>query len=194
MNLLLGLLVGIGLSAACGFRVFVPLLIMSVASISGNLELAENFKWISTYTAFFGFLIATLLEVSGYYIPWVDNLLDTVATPAAVVAGSIVTASCITEVSLFLQWSLAIIAGGTASGAVQLTTTSLRGASSATTGGMGNHFVSTLEGIGSTLIPIISILFPFFTILLVAMISYIIFKKIIPKLISIKRKVFKQSS
>jgi len=83
METLFSVSAGVGLSAACGFRVFVPLLVMSIASLSGHLPLAHGFEWIGTYPALVSFAVATCVEVLGYYIPWVDHALDTIATPAA---------------------------------------------------------------------------------------------------------------
>src|SRR5437764_9696014 len=122
METLLSICVGIGLSAACGFRVFVPLVIMSVAALTGHLTLARGFEWIGSYPALVAFAVATCLEIAGYYIPWVDHLLDTVATPAAIIAGTLVSASLVADVSPLLRWALAIIAGGGAAGMVQATT------------------------------------------------------------------------
>src|SRR5438094_7023125 len=133
METLLSVCLGIGLSAACGFRVFVPLLVMSIASLSGHLTLAHGFEWIGSYPALIAFAVATCVEIAGYYIPWVDNLLDTIATPAAIVAGILVTASVMMDVSPFVKWTLAIIAGGGAAGLAQGTTVLARGASSAGT-------------------------------------------------------------
>ncbi|MFQ5931753.1 MAG: DUF4126 domain-containing protein, partial [Nitrospiraceae bacterium] len=90
METLLSICVGIGLSAACGFRVFVPLLVMSIASRGAHLTLAPGFEWIGTYPALLAFAIASCIEIAGYYVPWVDNLLDTIATPTAIVAGIVV--------------------------------------------------------------------------------------------------------
>jgi hypothetical protein len=90
---------GVGLSAACGFRVFVPLLVMSIASLNGHLTLSPGFEWIGTYPALGAFGAATIFEIAGYYVPWIDNLLDTITTPAALVAGTIVTASVVSELS-----------------------------------------------------------------------------------------------
>jgi hypothetical protein len=115
----LSLLVGIGLSAACGFRVFVPLLILSIAAFTGHVTLASSFAWIGTYPALVAFSVATCLEIAAYYVPWVDNLLDSIATPAAVVAGTMVTASLVTHLDPFLKWTLAVIAGGGMAGLVQ---------------------------------------------------------------------------
>src|SRR6266404_6194452 len=127
METVLSVCLGIGLSAACGFRVFVPLLVMSIAALSGHLTLAHGFEWIESYPALVAFSVATCLEVAGYYIPWVDHLLDTIATPAAIVAGTIITASMVTDMSPFLRWTLAAIAGGGAAGVVQGTTVLTRG-------------------------------------------------------------------
>ena len=169
METVLAICLGLGLSAACGFRVFVPLLGISVAALAGHLELAASFRWIGTWPALACFLTATVLEVSAYYVPWVDNLLDTIATPAAVVAGTMATASVVTDMSPLLRslstftglgssatsvvtdmspllrWSLAIIAGGGVAAVVQTGTVTLRGASTATTGGLANFAVSTGE-------------------------------------------------
>src|SRR6266480_1903126 len=109
METFLSVCLGIGLSAACCFRIFVPLLVMSIAALSGHLSLAHGFEWIGSYPALIAFSVATCLEIAGYYIPWLDHLLDTIATPAAIVAGTIVTASIVTDVSPFLKWTLAII-------------------------------------------------------------------------------------
>jgi hypothetical protein len=94
METTLGLIVGIGLSAACGFRVFVPLLGMSIAAHSGYVTLAPGFEWLGTREALIAFSAATVIEIAAYYIPWVDNTLDALTTPLAVVAGTILTASC----------------------------------------------------------------------------------------------------
>ena len=145
METLLGLAVGIGLSAACGFRVFVPLLVMNLASLSGHLHLGSDFAWIGSYYAMVAFGTATIVEVLGYYIPWLDHVLDIVATPAAIIAGTVVTASTITDMSPFLKWTLALIAGGGIAGLVQGTTVVLRAKSSVLTAGIGNPLVSTLE-------------------------------------------------
>src|ERR1041385_6041987 len=102
MEPVLSFLVGVGLSAACGFRVFVPLLVVSMASSSGHLQLACGFEWMGSTAALIAFATATALEIAGYYLPWVDNLLDTVASPAAIIAGTIVTASLVADMSPFL--------------------------------------------------------------------------------------------
>jgi len=168
METLLSICLGIGLSAACGFRVFVPLLVMSIASLSGHLQLAHGFEWIGSYPALVTFSVATALEIAGYYIPWVDHLLDTIATPAAIIAGTLVSAAMITDMSPLLKWTLAVIAGGGVAGAVQGTTVVTRGASTLTTGGLANPLVATAELAGAVVTSILAILAPLLVVLLLA--------------------------
>lgn len=110
------LLLGIALSTAAGFRVFVPLLVLSAAAVVGHLDLPTNFDWIETQNALIVFGAACLLEIAGYYIPWFDHLLDLVATPAAFIAGTVLTASVSPQLNPIIQWTLAVVAGGGTAG------------------------------------------------------------------------------
>jgi len=168
MESLMGLMVGVGLSAACGFRVFVPLLGMSVAGLAGHLELTSGFEWIATWPALLAFGTATLLEIGAFYVPWLDNLLDTAALPAAAVAGTLVTASQIGEMSPFLQWSLAAIVGGGVSMSVQGGTIVVRAASSATTGGSANFVLATLEWVAAAMFTLLAVILPIIGVIVLA--------------------------
>src|SRR5688572_6479985 len=167
MELLLSICVGLGLSAACGFRIFVPLLVTSIAAHSGHLTLASNFQWIGSTEALTAFSIATALEIGAYYVPWLDNFLDTVATPTAVVAGTMMTASMITDVSPFLKWSLAVVAGGGLAGTIQAGTVLARGLSLTGTGGLANPIIATAELGGSILTALAAVLAPFMAVALI---------------------------
>lgn len=160
MDWLLYALLGIGLAAACGFRVFVPLLVISIAALTGRLELAGGFGWLGTWPALVVFAVATVVEVAAYYVPWLDNLLDSIATPAAVVAGIIATAAVVTGMDPVIRWPLAVIAGGGVAGLVQAATVAIRGASTATTGGLANPIASTAELGGATALSVLSIILP----------------------------------
>jgi hypothetical protein len=179
METILSLCVGIGLSAACGFRVFVPLLITSLAVNSGHVTLAPGFQWIGSYPALIAFSAATVLEIGGYYIPWLDHFLDTLATPAAIVAGTIVTASFVSDVSPFLRWTLAAIAGGGAASLVQASTVLTRGASTLTTGGLGTPVFATAELAGSLVMSILAIFAPLLTIAAILVIAVLLTRKLI---------------
>ncbi len=165
----LGLMIGVGLSAACGFRVFVPLLGLSLASMTGHLTLSPGFAWIGSQPALIAFATATALEIAAYCIPWLDHLMDTLTTPASIIAGTIVTASLVGDLSPFLKWTLAVIAGGGVAGMIQAGTILTRSASSMATGGIGNILVSTGEAFLSILTTALAIILPIVGIFVAAL-------------------------
>ncbi len=172
METILGLCIGIGLSAACGFRVFVPLLVMSIASLLGWFEPMKGFEWLAMPSVCIALAVATVCEVAAYYIPWVDNMLDTVATPAAMIAGTLTTMAVSSgEMSQFASWAAAIIIGGGTAGAVQMSTVAVRGVSTATTGGVANPLVSTGEWIGAFLLSILSLIVPVLVVVLIIVLA-----------------------
>ncbi len=170
--------IGVGLAAACGFRIFVPLLIISAAARGGHLDLAEGFQWMGTTPALIAFGSATALEIAAYYIPFFDNLMDTAATPSAVVAGVMATASQVADLDPLLGWSVAIIAGGGAAGTVQGLTAVTRQISSVATAGFGNPVLSTAEAGASIVMTVLSILLPLVAVFGVLVLLYVAVKKI----------------
>lgn len=172
METILGLCIGIGLSAASGFRVFVPLLVMSIAALMGWFEPMTGFKWLVMPAVCLALAIATICEIAAYYIPWVDNAIDMIATPAAMLAGTLTTMAVSSgEMSQFAAWAAAIIVGGGTAGAVQLSSVAARGLSTATTGGVANPVLSTGEWIGAILLSILSLLLPVLAALLVVILA-----------------------
>ncbi len=188
-KVLLSLVMGLGLSASCGFRVFVPLLVASIATKMGLLHLGSGFQWMGSMAAIICFGAATLFEIAGYYIPFVDNILDTITTPASVIAGTILTASAILpDIDPMLKWGLAVIVGGGSAGIIQAGTALTRATSSATTAGVANPIVATVEHILAIVGSIFSILIPFVIAAIVCVVIVVLlflviryFKKHIPK-------------
>ena len=178
METLIEIAIGIGLSAACGFRVFVPLLVMNLAAMTGHLHLSSEFSWLGSQSATVAFGTATLLEVLGYYIPWVDHLMDTITTPAAMIAGVVATASTVTDVPPFLKWTLALIAGGGIAGLVQGTTLALRAKSSLATTGLGNPVIATMELIGAAATALLAVFVPVLALLLIALLLFFVLRKV----------------
>src|SRR6476660_1275128 len=136
---------GVGLAAATGFRVFLPMLVLSIAANTGHLALADSFAWIGTLPALILLGVAAVVEIIAYYIPGVDNLLDTLATPAALVAGTVVSAAVMTDLPPMVKWTAAVIAGGGIAGLTQGVTAMLRAKSTVLTGGFGNLAIATAE-------------------------------------------------
>lgn len=165
MDTVLGVLAGLGLAAACGFRVFVPLLVASLAVQAGALSPSPEFAWLGSPAATVAFGLATGLEVVAYYVPWLDHALDTLASPAAVVAGSVMVASMAVDVDPFLRWTLAIIAGGGLAATVQTGTVAARGTSFSLSGGLTNPAVSTAEFGGAVVTSALAVVAPWLAIL-----------------------------
>ena len=176
VQILLSLSLGLGLAAACGFRVFIPPLMMGVGSRLDLYNLEGSFVWVDDTWAIAIFAVATLLEIGGYFIPWIDNLLDTVATPAAIIGGIFVTSASLEgELDPSAQWTLSVIAGGSVSGVIQLGTVATRAISTGTTGGLANPIISLLEAVASILCILISL---FLVAIIPIVIIFLIWKSI----------------
>jgi hypothetical protein len=154
------ILIGIGLAAACGFRVFVPLLVLSIAARSGEIPLAPDFQWVATLPALIVFATATVAEIVAYYVPWLDHALDTIATPAAMIAGVFATAAVMPDISPVLRWGLAVLAGGGIAGTVQGATVLTRLKSGTMTAGLANPIVASVELAGSVVTSILAVALP----------------------------------
>jgi hypothetical protein len=167
LDLAVSIALGIGLAAATGLRVFLPLLIVSGASYAGYLPVGENFAWLATPGAMTLLGVAAIVEILAYYIPGVDNLLDTIATPAAFVAGTVVAAAVITDLPPMVKWATAVIAGGGIAGATQGMTALLRAKSTMFTGTLGNPVIATAESGGSLIVSLLALAAPLAAILLI---------------------------
>lgn len=163
-NMLIELMLAISLSAAAGFRVFVPLLVLSGAAVLGHFDLPANLDWAESQPALIVFGIACLLEIGGYYIPWFDHILDIVATPAAILTGTFVTASLVNpDLDPLVQWTLALIAGGGTAGVTKGLMNIFRGGSTAASGGLTNPLFSTFELIAAIILSVLAITIPIAT-------------------------------
>ncbi|ROH96933.1 MULTISPECIES: DUF4126 domain-containing protein [Chryseobacterium] len=166
--------IGIGLAAATGFRVFLPMFIVSLASYFNWIPMNEHFEWLAGLPTLITTGIATIIEILAYYIPFVDHLLDTVSIPMATVAGSILFASQFADLGTFPQWALALIAGGGTAATISSGFAGIRAASTATTGGLGNSMVGTTETAGAGIMsvlamaaPVIAAIFALITLIVV---------------------------
>jgi hypothetical protein len=163
----LPIILGIALAAATGFRVFLPMLIVSGAAYTGHLSLNDSFAWLGTPYALTMLSVAALAEILAYYIPVIDNLLDSLATPAAFVAGTIVSAAVMTDVPPMVKWTAAVVAGGGIASLTQGATAILRAHSTVWTGGLGNSVIATAELVGALLISFVALAAPAAAIALV---------------------------
>ena len=162
---------GVGLAAASGFRVFIPPFLyglatrfdLNPAAFAGS----DMQAWMASDAGLTVLGAAVLCELLAYYIPWLDNLLDTIASPAAVLGGVVLMSSSLGELDPVLRWATSIIVGGTTSGTVQVTTVGVRALSTASTGGLGNPIVSTVEAGACLVCTVLALLLPLLAMALV---------------------------
>jgi len=173
---IISILIGIGLAASVGFRIFVPLFALSLASFYNVIPLNESWEWVGSATAIIILGIATIVEILAYFIPWLDNLLDTIAVPLAAIAGTAVMVATVSDLDPTITWALAIIAGGGTATAIKGSTSSARLASTATTAGIANPVISTVETGTSIVMSILAIFIPILAIILVVFIGWMLFK------------------
>ena len=171
---LVSIAIGLGLAAACGFRVFTPLLIAGIAAHWGHLPLASGFEWLGSIPALLAFGTATALEIGAYYFPWLDHALDVAATPAAIMAGMVAAASVVTDLPPLVKWTVTIIGGGGFAGLIQGASVLLRIKSTALTGGLGNPVVATVEAAGSVLTSLLAIVLPLVCLAIVTFLAVVV--------------------
>ncbi|MDY6947778.1 MAG: DUF4126 domain-containing protein [Pseudomonadota bacterium] len=172
LDMLFSIALGIGLAAATGFRVFVPLLVAGLAARADYISLVDSFSWLESTPALIALGTAAGLETLAFYVPGVDHVLDVLAGPLAIIAGVLASASVMVEMPE-ARWSIALIAGGGIAALTKTTAALVRVKSTALTGGLGNPIVSTAETAGATTISVLAILAPM--ICVVAALALLIF-------------------
>ncbi|MEP0266494.1 DUF4126 domain-containing protein [Dokdonia sp.] len=165
-ELIISIVLGFSLAAAAGFRIFIPLLMVSLSAHFGWFPVNESWQWVGSTTALWLLGIAAVIEVFAYFIPWLDNILDTASVPLAGIAGTLLMVSTMGDVNPVFSWALAIIAGGGAAAAISGTTGATRLTSTATTGGIANPVIATVETGAATTISVASILSPFIALVI----------------------------
>ena len=181
---IISIFLGVGLAASVGFRIFLPLFALSLASYFGVWELNESWQWIGSIAALITLGVATLAEIFAYFIPWVDNLLDSIAIPLAASAGTAVMVSTVANLDPVVTWSLAIIAGGGTATAIKGAGASTRLASTVTTGGVANPLVSTVETGTAVVVTTASIFAPIlaaFLVIVILVFIFIIYRRLRPR-------------
>ena len=176
VTIIMATLMGISLAAASGFRVFLPPFLLSLAArfnVVWFLDidlLGTQFEFFTSTLSIVVLGIATVAEFAAFYAPWVDSVLDTIATPASIVAGVAMTAIVLEGNDPIIQWTIAIVAGGGVAATIQSATVATRGLSSTFTFGLGNSAVATGENVASVALTLIAILIPFLSALFVLLV------------------------
>ena len=180
MSIFISICIGIGLAAGSGFRIFIPLLAANIASLMGFHEFGNGFDWLNSWTAFYILLAASLTEITAHYIPWLDNVLDHIAMPVAVAAGTVLSASFISaDWEPALKWALALLAGGGTAGIIHSGMGILRLGSTTATGGIANPVVTTAENGASIGFSVMALLTPVLVFIVVLLLVIFILRKML---------------
>ena len=169
LEIIISVCLGIGLSASAGFRIFVPLLLLSIAGYFEWIPLNEDWHWAGSITAIIVLAAASMFELVAYLIPYVDNLLDTISIPLATVAGTLVMFTVLGDVDPIYSWTLAIIAGGGTAASIATTTSAARATSTTVTAGMANPLISVMEAIVSFFLSLLSLIAPIIAVIAVVL-------------------------
>src|SRR5215831_8448977 len=176
IELLISVAIGLGLAAACGLRVFAPLFLLGLAARFGRLHLAPGFDWAGSTPALIALGTATVVEITAYYVPWLDHALDVISAPAALIAGTAATIAVLGDMPPWLRWSTGLIAGGGLAGLTKGAAALLRVKSTATTGGLGNPVVATGESAGAVGLSILAVIVPLLALVLVVITVVMVFR------------------
>jgi hypothetical protein len=154
------LAMGLSLAACTGLRAFLPLF---AAGLAGRLEwipLTSHFEWLESTPALIVFGVAVVAEFVADKVPWFDHLLDLVQSFVKPIAGVIVVAAVLHELSPLQGAVLALVLGAGVAGAVHLGKANLRLLSTASTGGLANPVVSVVEEGGAWSLALAAIVVP----------------------------------
>lgn len=175
-ELIISIVLGFSLAAAAGFRVFIPLFVLSLSAHFGWFSVSDEWMWMGSLTAIVLLGAAVIFEVFAYFIPWFDNLLDTASIPLAAIAGTLIMVATMGDMNPVFTWALAIIAGGGTAAAISGTAGATRLTSTATTGGLANPIIAASETGAAVTVATASIFSPFLALLLVVLVLLVVWR------------------
>ncbi len=174
----MSVLLGICLSAAAGFRIFIPFLVLSVTSYLGWIDYGSAASWLVSLPFLIGFGFVAAMEIAIYYNPWIDNMLDLISTPLSFFAGVILMLSVMPDINFILKCVIGIVCGGGTALNIRLLSLKARALSSFFITGIGNRIITTIETVSSVIISILAIYTPFAAVILVCFIVFYFLKMI----------------
>ncbi|HQE94121.1 MAG TPA: DUF4126 domain-containing protein [Anaerolineae bacterium] len=158
---LLNLASAFGLSTSAGLNAYIPMLVLALlARFTSLVELGEPWSALTSGWIIGLLVILLLVEILADKIPAVDTANDVIQTIVRPAAGAIVFAAT-TQNTIHLHPVLAFACGVVLAGGVHMVKAGGRPVVTATTGGVGNPIVSTLEDITATVTSLAAVIFPY---------------------------------
>ncbi len=163
-NWIYAALLGLSLAASTGLNTFLPLTILALSAhfkvLDANTLLNGHFAWIASPAALAALGLATTVEIVGDKIPAVDHALDVFGTFARPAVGAFATASVFTHADPAMAALAGIALGAPVAFGFHAAKAGTRAASTATTMGIGNPILSTLEDFAAMGMTLIGLAFP----------------------------------
>ena len=150
-----------GLSASAGLNAYIPLLVIALSArfFPQYITLSEPFDLIASTPAIVVLVVLLIIEVLADKVPAIDHLNDIIGMFVRPVAGAVLFAAS-TQTVTFLNPTVALILGFFVAGATHGVKATTRPMITASTGGVGNPVVSTLEDIAALVTTLVALLAP----------------------------------
>ncbi len=162
-----------GLSASAGLNAYIPLLIIALtARFTDWIELSSPYNLIESWWAIGVIAVLLVVEVLADKFPVADHINDAIATFIRPTAGALLFAAAAGNVENMNQ-IFSLVLGLLTAGGVHAAKATARPMVTATTGGLGNPVVSTLEDIAALVTSLVAILMP--ALIAVAMLVFGLF-------------------
>jgi hypothetical protein len=171
-------LLGLGLASATGLRTFLPLLMLALAARFEmfGVRLIDQMDWLVSWPAIAALATAAVAEFAGDKIPAVDHALNAVGYVSRPVAGALAAGSVFWAVDPGTAAIAGLIVGAPAALAFNAAQTGVRVGSTATTGGLGNPVVSTIEDVLAFLTVIVAFLAPILIPVVLIVLAVVVFR------------------
>lgn len=162
----LSLSMAFGLSTSAGLNAYIPLLTIALVDrlSDGLMDLQGPWTWLSSWWTIGVLAILLVVEILVDKVPAVDTINDIIHTVIRPAAGAILFAASTRAIGLHPV--LAAICGVILAGGVHTAKTGGRPVVTATTGGVGNPILSTIEDVVSAVMSFVSIVAPYLVLIL----------------------------
>ena len=148
-----------GLALPAGLNAYIPLLAVALADrYTGLIQLDHPYDVLSNPWTMAIIAVLLTIEVVADKIPIVDHVNDLIQSMIRPASGAVLLMAA-TEATRSINPILAMLVGLCLAGGVHATKTTFRPLVTATTGGLGNPFVSALEdgaAIGLTVVALVA--------------------------------------
>lgn len=174
LEALTGILSAFGLSSAAGLNAYLPLLIVALtARYTDLIQLQAPWDALTNPWVIAVLVVLLVVEVVADKIPAVDHANDVIQTVVRPTAGAILFASSGNVIG-DIHPALALICGILVAGSVHGVKATFRPVVTATTGGIGNPVVSTVEDVASFILTVMAILAPILAFVLLVLTVWLI--------------------